>query len=132
MNLPNERPGPRQAAPELLVLARSEDLCSWLLGETPRWPKRSRFTVTQRLEQHALDLVEELTIARYQRRGRLDRLRHVDLLLERMRRLLRIGIRVQTCDPKTFERALRGIDEIGRMLHGWRHRMEQGHGTTSQ
>lgn len=120
MTTPSERRPPRKAGADLLVLARTEEFAIWLLARTARWPKRARFTLTQRIEQHALDLVEDLTIARFQREGRGPRLRDADLTLERVRRLLRVARETATCPANSFEYAMRSLDEIGRMLYGWR------------
>lgn len=120
MSTPSVRPKPREAPPELLVLARFEEFCAWLLAATPRWPKRARFTLTRRIEEHALEVLEELVQARYERNGRAARLARVNLVLERMRRLLRLAQLTQVCSAAQFESACRGLDEVGRMLHGWR------------
>lgn len=126
MTVPSNRPKARPAGPELLVLARFEEITAWLLDRTGKWPKNARFTLTQRLENHALDVVEELVVARYQRIGRRERLDAVNLRLERMRHLLRLAHGAQVCPMSTFEGALRGLDEVGRMLHGWRSSLRSG------
>lgn len=117
---PHDRPPPRRAAPELLVLQRAEDFCAWLLARTTRWRKSARFTLTQRLENHALDLVETLVIARYVPRERRSLLDGANLALERMRFLLRMAHQSTICPTNTLEFAARALDEIGRMMHGWR------------
>ncbi len=118
--------GPREAGPELLVLAKWEELTGWLLEHTDRWPKSVRFTLTQRVQNHVLDIVEMLVVARYDRKGRGERLRQVNLLLERLRFLFRLARRARVCAAKGFESAMRGLDETGRMLHGWRKAIDAG------
>lgn len=120
MSLPSDRPPARGAGPELLVLSRFEEFTSWFLDRTASWPKNVRFTMTQRLENHALDIVEGLVIARYARDGRRQRLDAVNLRLERIRHLLRLARRASACSASVFESAMRALDEVGRMLHGWR------------
>ena len=68
-------------------------------------------------------MLDELVQARYQRRGRLERLVHVNLALERTRHLFRISRAANPCSRSHFEGAMRRLDEIGRMLHGWRTRL---------
>jgi hypothetical protein len=102
------------------VQARCEEFAAWFLERTPRWPKRARYTLTQRLENHCLDALEDLVIARYSRAERRARLAALNLRLERMRHLLRIARATGVAPAATCEGALRGLDEIGRMLHGWR------------
>lgn len=120
MSLPSSRPPAREAGPELLVLARFEEFATWFAERCARWPKHARFTLTQRLLNHAFDVLEELVVARYSRRDRRARLDAVNLRLERMRHLLRIARATGVCPHTTFESALRQLDEVGRMLHGWR------------
>ncbi|MCP5045385.1 MAG: four helix bundle protein [bacterium] len=115
-----DRPKATRAQPELLLLARFEELTTWLLQHTARWPKRTRFTLTQRIENHALDALEALVLARYQTHQRPARLLELNLLFERMRYLLRAARATQACPARTFEQAMRRLDETGRMLHGWR------------
>ncbi|MBI5852693.1 MAG: four helix bundle protein [Planctomycetes bacterium] len=119
-----DRPPSREAAPELLVLQRAEDFAGWLLQRTHRWPKSVRFTLSQRLENHALDLVETLVVARYDPRGRRARLDGANLVLERMRFLLRLAHDASACPPRMLETAARGLDELGRMMFGWRRHLD--------
>ncbi|MBI4602810.1 MAG: diversity-generating retroelement protein Avd [Planctomycetes bacterium] len=126
MNAPWDAPsrGPQRAGEELLVLQKWEEFTSWLLLHTAKWPKSCRFTLAQRLENHALDIVEALVSARYDPRGRLQILREVNLRLERMRFLFRIARDRGLPSARSFEAAMRAIDEAGRMLHGWRQTLE--------
>jgi len=120
VSLPADRPPARAAGAELLVLARFEELAGWFFERTASWPKSARFTMTQRLENHALDVIEDLVVARYSPIERSRRLEDVNLRLERMRHLLRLAVRSRACPGSTFESTMRGLDEVGRMLHGWR------------
>lgn len=117
---PLGRPKAREAGPELLVLRRWEEFTGWLLEHTAKWPKSARFTLTQRVENHALDVTEELVAARYEPGARAARLRSVNLVLERMRILCRIAVSARVMPKPGFETAMRGVDEAGRMVHGWR------------
>ena len=110
----------RDAEADLLVLARWEEHTAWLLDRTTRWPKAVRMTLTQRVESEALDIVALLVRARYRRRGRLEVLEEANLGLERLRYLLRFARGRCALSTHTFEAAVRGVDEVGRMLHGWR------------
>ena len=120
MTTPAARPKAREAGPELLVLARMEEFTGWLLDRTAKWPKSARFTLTQRIENAALDVVEDLVAARYEPRGRRQRLDAVNLRLERMRHLFRLAKGARVCPHNVYESSMRSLDEVGRMLHGWR------------
>jgi len=116
----SNRPAAREAGPELLVLQRWEDFCAWLIPHTGRWPKSSRFTFGQRVQNHALDIVELLVVARWEPRRRRRSLDQANLMLERLRHLFRLARGAGIMSPSGFESAMRGLDETGRMLGGWR------------
>lgn len=116
----SSRPPARAAGAELLALARFEEFTGWLLDRTAKWPKNARFTLTQRIENHALDVVEDLVIARYRPGDRPARLAAVNLRLERMRHLFRLARGSSACPFAVFESSMNAIDEVGRMVHGWR------------
>ena len=118
------RPPAREAGPELLVLAKWEEFTGWFLGHTGRWPRSVRFTLCRRAQDHALDVAELLVVARYEPRRRRDHLKRVNLILERMRLLLRLAREMGAVSPKGFESSMRSIDEAGRMIHGWRKSLE--------
>ena len=110
----------KEAGPELLVLAKWEDFLGWLLPHTGRWPKVHRFTLCRRVQEHGLDIAELLVQARYDRGLRPEALAEVNRRLERMRLLCRLARAIGVMPKRGFETAMRGIDETGRMVHGWR------------
>lgn len=130
MKTPLDRPAAARAGPELRVLSLWEDFLAWFLHHTARWPKSVRFTLTQRLQNLSLEVLEDLVEARYQRRGRLARLTSANLRLEQIRYLCRIARTLRVQDGKGFETAMHHVDEAGRMLYGWRRalgRAGEGH-----
>lgn len=130
MTTPTARPRPREASSELLVLAHWESFVPWLLDHCARWPRSARFSLTQRLENHSLDVLELLVVARYQPRQRAGSLHQANLLLERMRFLCRIGHARRLMSDRAFDKAMHDVDEAGRMLHGWRQRLRTDDGET--
>lgn len=65
-------------------------------------------------------MLEAIVVARYEPRGRGERLHDANLRLERMRHLLRLALGAHACPFTVFEWAMRALDDAGRMLHGWR------------
>ncbi|MCH9687659.1 MAG: four helix bundle protein [Deltaproteobacteria bacterium] len=120
MTATDARPRPRDADSTLLVLAHWEAFVPWLLDHCARWPKAARFSLSLRLENHALDLLELLIVARYQPRQRAGSLRQANLVLERMRFLCRVGRARTFMSARAFTKAMHEIDEAGRMIYGWR------------
>lgn len=120
----SQRPPATQAGPELLVLQRWEEFCAWLIPHTGRWPKSSRFTFGQRVQNNALDIVELLVMSRWEPKRRRRNLHQANLLLERLRHLFRLARGADIMSPKGFESAMRGLDETCRLLGGWRKTVE--------
>lgn len=94
------------------------DFLEWLLPVTEGFPKRVRFTFSDRINQLALDVVEDLIEARYTREKQAP-LRRANLRLEKLRVLLRLSQRLHFLDYKRFEYAMKQINEVGKMLGGW-------------
>jgi hypothetical protein len=90
----------------------------WLLPTTARFPKRARFSFAQRIEALALDVVEQLVEARYSRE-KTPQLQRINLLLEKMRVLLRISQKQQYLSYKQYEYAVKQLNETGGMVGSW-------------
>ena len=103
---------------DLLVFVKWLDFLEWLLPVTERFPKRVRLTFSDRINQLALDVVEDLIEARYAR-DKQAHLRRANLRLEKLRVLLRLSQRLHYLDHKRFEYAMKCINEVGKMLGGW-------------
>ena len=110
---------------DLPVFVRWVEFVKWLLPTTEKFPKRVRFTFANRIDNLALDVVEDLVEARYARR-RADRLKQINLKLERVRVLLRICHDLKYLPHGSYEFAMRSLDEVGRMVGGWIKQQEQG------
>ena len=104
--------------PELPLFAQWFDFLKWLLATTEKFPKRLRFTLTERIDNLALDVIEELVEARYTRH-KAEQLQAVNRKLERLRVLLRLAHEVAVLPHRGYEYASRSVDEAGRMVGGW-------------
>ncbi|MEO1699879.1 MAG: four helix bundle protein [Planctomycetota bacterium] len=102
------------------LLERFEDTAGWLLGVTARWPRSARFTFARRVQDLTLETLERLVVARYDTDRRASELALVNMNLERLRILLRLAKRQDLLSARTFESAIRRIDEVGRIAHGVR------------
>lgn len=110
-----------------MTLRKDEDLpifvvwmefVKWLLPVTEKLPKRVRFSLADRMDNLALDVVEDLVEARYARdKGPV--LKRANLRLEKLRVLLRLCHDFKYISYNSYEHSLRSINEAGRMLGGW-------------
>ena len=104
---------------EMLVFVQWMEFIEWLLQRTEKYPRRARFSFAMRIENIALDVVEDLVEARYTKeRGAI--LKRANLKLEKLRILLRLSYKMRYLSVNGYEFAIRRIDEVGRMLGGWR------------
>jgi hypothetical protein len=108
------------ATGELLLFQQWEQTLSDLLDRTAKFPKTVRFTFSGRIDNLALDIIEELAAARYSSgRMRSEHLREIDRKLTRLRVLLRISNARGFLDNKGYEHTSRRVDEAGRMVGAW-------------
>ena len=103
---------------ELPIFVEWMEFLSWLLATTEKFPKHVRFTLSQRIENLALDVVEDLVEARYTR-SKKDVLRRANLRLEKIRVLLRICHTKHYLPNKGYRHAMTKVEDVGRMLGGW-------------
>jgi hypothetical protein len=121
------RPPARGAGSELLCLALWERHAGWMIEHTAKWPKSARFSLVQKVDRHVLEVLELLVTARYEPKERAQALRSINLKLEQLRFLLRIAHDRRIMPAAGFEVAVRGVDELGRMVHGWRNALHGVH-----
>ena len=103
---------------DLPVFVKWMDFLDWLLDATEKFPKHVRFTIAVRIENLALDIVEDLVEARYAREKSVI-LERANLRLEKIRVLLRISHDRQYLSRKGYLHAMKAVSETGRMLGGW-------------
>lgn len=109
-------------APEIPALFVSwEQTTGEILDRTLRFPKAVRFTFSTRIDNLALDVLDRIVEARYASgRRKKTALEEVDLMLSRLRVLLRLAHERRYLSGRGFEHLIRRIDEAGRMVGGWR------------
>jgi len=102
------------------LFARTFDFLSWLLPRTQSFPRPQRFTVTQRLQNAALDF-QELIVEAEAARGaaRLEKLRSADAALNKVRLYLRLTREWNWLTSGQYQHAAQMIAEMGRLLGGW-------------
>ena len=99
------------------------DFSKWLLDKTEKFPKKARFTFSNRIDNLTLDIIEGIIEARYSRQKK-DILRRIDLHMEKLRVLLRMCHDFRYLDHNGYEFASKKINEAGKMVGGWRKQQE--------
>jgi len=116
--------------PETPVFVLWYDFTKWLVQKTGKFPKRVRFTFTNRIDNLALDVLQAITVTQYTRRSerKTGLLREINHELDQIRVLLRMCHDMEFLDHKGYEHASRKIDEAGRMIGGWGRQQEGADG----
>ena len=104
---------------ELPIFTKWLDFVKWLFPMTDKLPKKVRFSITNRMNNLALDIVEDLIDARYSRE-RYQILRSTNLKLEKIRVLIRLCLEQQFIAHSTYRFAVKNINDTGKMLGGWK------------
>lgn len=90
----------------------------WLLDKCEKMPKDVRFTLSNRIGNLALDILEGITEAIYTKeRSRM--LNKLNLMLEKLRLLLRLSHDRRYLSTAQLGYISKEIHEVGSMLGGW-------------
>jgi hypothetical protein len=91
-----------------------------LLDDTEQFPKRVRYSFVARIDQNALEILEQLTLARYASATKEQQaLLSADQALAKLKVLLRVAHARGHLAHKRYERHTKLCEEAGRMLGGW-------------
>lgn len=115
---------PTRKDDELPIFVKWQEFLAWLLPLTEKFPHKARFTFANRIDNLALDLVEDLVEARYSRQKRAI-LARANLRLEKLRMLLRLSHDLCYLSHTSYAYGTRQLYEIGSMLGGWRKQQDE-------
>ena len=91
----------------------------WSAPTVEGFPRTHKFTLGDRIMATALDALERLIEATYDR-DRQKPLQAANLAIEKLRHLFRLAFTLHCLDERRYEHAARQLDEIGRMIGGWK------------
>ena len=94
------------------------DATDWILNHVEKFPKSVRFTISGRIANLCLDVMERIIEAIYTR-NRTDILNRINLDLEKLRVLFRICHKRQYLSVKQYEYISEIFMETGKMIGGW-------------
>ena len=90
----------------------------WLLPTVEKFPRSHKFTLGDRIETTALNVLETLIEATYTKE-RADALRRGNLGIEKLRLLIQLAADLRLLDRRRYEHAARALDDTGRLIGGW-------------
>ena len=110
------RPTPRQPGP---ALEKALQYLTWLTPTLENFPKSQRFLLGDRLQTLAMDVIEHVLEATYDKNP-LPHLQRANLALEKQRMFVRVAYNLKHLDARRYEFAARALDGIGQSLGAWR------------
>ena len=111
-----EQQSKRQTGPALEAMYR---FMLWLVPTVEKFPRSQKFLLGDRIQSTAIDVLERLIEATYSR-SRNSMLIAANLGVEKLRIFFRLSLDLRCLDMRRFEHAVRNLDEIGRLIGGWR------------
>ena len=90
----------------------------WLVPTVDKMPRSHKFTLGDRIQNTALDALENLIEATYSKSAEAQ-LRQVNLSLEKLRFFFRMAADLHFIDLGRYEHAARVINEVGQSVGGW-------------
>lgn len=113
---------------ELSVITKAKDLCSYIMTVTDKSPKRFRFTITSKLQNYALNVIEhlyranEIYVTENSRAKIITRLDFQHQAMTELRLLgymAQLAMQQQSILPKQYEQITRQIFDCQNMLGAW-------------
>ena len=91
----------------------------WILDRSEKLPKDIRFSVTTRIANYSLDIMEGIIEAIYSKEKARE-LDSINLDIEKLRVLFRICYRRKYISNTQYEYISRELEETGKMVGGWK------------
>lgn len=121
-------PKPQEQKSELTVIVKAKEMASYILTVTEKSPKRFRFTLTSRLQNYTLDIIENLYLANeifVRGPGSPETARRLDLQRAAMTRLKLLSYTAQLAQEqgcilyKQYEQITHFAYECQNLLGAW-------------
>jgi hypothetical protein len=100
------------------IMAKAYEASVYMMNLVEKMHRAHKFTLGDRIAALVCELLESLTVARYTS-DKAVRLKNLNLLLERLRVLLRLAKDLKAMSVKAYGQATGMVEEVGRMLGGW-------------
>ena len=124
---------------ELAVITKAKDLCSYIMTVTDKSPKRFRFTLVARLQNYALDVIENLIMAnetfvsKGDMRAATERISYQRTVMSRLKLLSymsELAMKQGCVLPKQYEHIAEQVYDTENMLGAWMNSDRKRYGMT--
>jgi hypothetical protein len=91
----------------------------------PHFPKTSRYTLGEKIDSLLVEVVEYIVVASYlSKQNKLPYLKKATLKLDILKFFLQVAWEIKALDTKKYITLSEHVDEIGRIVGGWRKGIE--------
>ncbi|MCB5253358.1 MAG: diversity-generating retroelement protein Avd [Candidatus Cloacimonadaceae bacterium] len=94
------------------------DIVPWIMARTERFPKNLRYSLSQKIDNTCLEVLELIVQAIYSQSKR-ETLQKINLKLDLLRALLQMSFKMQRLSESQYEYISRELMESGKMVGGW-------------
>ena len=109
---------PRPPGPDLRLFEEWIETTKWIMARTERFPKRLRHSVSTRIENLSLGILEGITTAAY-RKNKQSQLNRVDERLSLLKVMMRLSHEMKLLSHGQYEEAAKRLTDAGNMLGAW-------------
>ncbi len=106
------------------IFVKTQNLMAWLIPRTLGFPKSQRGVLARRIQYTLFNFYERLVEASLSEESLL-KLRQADMDLTKLRGYLNLARELQLLNLNQYEHAARLVNEVGRLLGGWRKTLEK-------
>ena len=111
--------------PQSPIFVKTYDFLLWLIPLALKFPKSQRFLLAERLSKMALDFYDLILDAVMEPERQGERLDQADKLLTKIRLYVRLSYDLKCISLGQLEHAARLMDEIGRLVGGWKRKRDR-------
>jgi len=116
----------KEPRPQSPLFVKTYDFLLWLIPLALKFPKSQRFLLAERLSTMVLDFYDLILEAVMQPERQAERLDDADRLLTKIRLYVRLSYDLRCISLGQFEHAARLMDELGRLMGGWKRKHARG------
>lgn len=122
------------------MITKAKELCSYIMTVTDKSPKRFRFTLVSRLQNYALDVIENLIMANEtfvsagDTRSAIERMSYQRTAMSRLKLLSymsELAMKQGGILPKQYEQITKQVYDAENMLGAWMNSDKKRYGTTA-
>ncbi len=100
------------------VFKKWYEILNWIMDRAEKFPKSVRFSITNRILNISMDILE-LVIEAIYTKERSYILRRINLYIEKLRVFFRLSYQRKYINVRQYEFISKEINEFGRMIGGW-------------